>query len=206
MKTAILYTMIAAVFICSKSSAQQQQQEKEKHRYAGFGIRLPGIQVSDIDARALPPSRIIASLDPIDYFRIECQYGFSSSKREATEVSANKIELEARTSVFSLGVMGMYPKGNARFIFGFRYGVGNYKEEEWETYPDEKVVESTGKTKTISGVIGGEYLVAKFFSIGCEFAISSVKDEYHPASDSNGPINNKASLTEGNIIFKFYPF
>ena len=205
MKTAILYSVMFVMLVCTRSIAQEQQ-VKEKHRYAGFGIRMPGIQVSDIDALAMPPARLIASVDPIEYFRIECQYGFSSSKRESTDPSADKVVLEGSTSLLNLGAMGMYPKGNARFILGIRYGIGNYKGESWDAYPDEKVVESTGKTKTISGVIGGEYLVAKFFSVGCEFTVSSVKDEYRPASYDNGTINNKTSLTEGNIIFKFYPF
>lgn len=204
-KATILYTMIAALFICNISSAQEQKQETEKHRYAGFGIRLPGIQVSDIESRALPPARFIFSLDPLEYFRLECQYGFVSRSQEASEPSADKVELESSSSVFSFGAMGMYPKGNAKFIFGVRYGIGNYKDESWESYPDEKVVESKGKAKTISGVLGGEYLVAKFFSVGCEFTVSSAKDEYRPAS-GNGQINTKALLTEGNIIFKFYPF
>jgi len=196
--------MIAALFICSNCFAQQQNQETEKHRYTGFGIRLPGIQVSDVEARALPPARIIASLDPIEYFRIEAQYGFTSTKTESSEPSANKADLKASTSLFSLGAMGMYPKGNARFILGVRYGIGNYSEQFWD-YSDG-VAEDKGKTKTISGVIGGEYLVARFFSIGCEFTVSSIKDEYRPAKSTTGPINSKTSMTEGNIILKFYPF
>lgn len=205
MKTT-LYTMIAAMLICSNSFAQQQNQENEKHRYAGFGIRLPGIQVSDVDSRVIPPARVIASLDPIEYFRIEAQYGFNATKTQSDEPSADKIELKGSTSVFSLGAMGMYPKGNARFIFGMRYGIGNYKQESWATYPDKKIVESHGKTKTITGVLGGEYLIAKCFSIGCEFTVSSMKDEYRPAMSDNGPIASKVSLSEGNVILKFYPF
>ena len=142
----------------------------------------------------------------MNFFRIEGQYGFTSSKEESTDPYANKVELEGRSSVFTIGAMGLYPKGNARFIFGVRYGIGNYRQEVWQTYPEEKVIESTGKTKTISGVIGGEYLIAKYFSIGCEFSIASIKDDYTPAGSTNGSFMSKASLTEGNIIFRFYPF
>ena len=206
MKATILYSVIAALFICSSSSAQQLQQENEKHRYAGFGIRLPGLQAGDFESRALPPARLIFSLDPIDFFRIEAQYGFFSSNVEVSDPTADETMLEGKSSVITLGLMGMYLKGKARFILGFRYGIGNYSQEYWESFPDEKVMENTGKVKTLSGVIGGEYLVARFFSIGCEFSISSMKDEYLSASSTNGTVNSKAMLTEGNVVFKFYPF
>jgi hypothetical protein len=205
-KATILYTVIAALFICSNSSAQQQQQESEKHRYAGFGIRLPGLQAGDFESRAFPPARIIFSLDPIEFFRVEAQYGFFSSSVEASDPTADETMLQGKSSVVTLGLMGMYPKGKARFIFGFRYGIGNYSQQYWESYPDEKVMENTGKVKTLSGVIGGEYMVARYFSIGCEFSISSMKDEYSSASSTNGPANSEAMLSEGNVVFKFYPF
>jgi len=205
MKTYILYSAVIALLACNTGFAQQQK-ETEKHRYAGFGIRLPGIQSGDLDQRALPPARIIASLDPIEYCRIEAQYGFRSTKTESQDASNDNVDLHGKSSLFSLGLMGMYPKGNARFILGFRYGIGNYKQESLESYPDEKIVESIGKTKTISGVIGGEYMVAKSFSIGCEFTVSSLKDEYRPASSASGPVMSEVSMTEGNIILKFYPF
>ena len=206
MKTTILYSVIAALFICSSSIAQEQSKENQKHRYTGFGIRLPGVQVGDLQSRVTPPARIIFSLDPLEYFRLEGQYGFISTSQESTDPSAQKVKLDGSSSVFSFGAMGMYPKGNARLIFGIRYGVGNYKQESWESYPDEKIVESTGKTKTFSGVIGGEYLVAKFFSIGCEFSLSSMNDTYHPASTTSGPVESKVAMSEGNIILRFYPF
>lgn len=203
-KTILLCTM---VMISSFGKAQQsQQEENEKHRYLGIGIRFPGLQVSDLEFRAYPPARIIVTLDPIKYFRIEAQYGFFSTTKEASDPSANKVDLHGKSSATSLGLMGMYPSGKARFILGFRYGIGNYSQESWESYPDEKVVESSGKLKTISGVIGGEYMAAKFFSIGCEFTISSLNDEYRPASTTTGPVISKVSMTEGNIILKFYPF
>jgi len=199
--------LCSIVLISSFGRAQEtQQKESEKHRYLGLGIRLPGLQVSDLEARAFPPARLILSLDPIKFFRIEAQYGMISSTRESSDPSADKVSLQGKSSVTSLGLMGMYPSGKGRFIFGFRYGVGNYSDESWQSYPDEKVVESTGKVKTLSGVIGGEFMAARFFSIGCEFSLSSVKDEYTSATSTTGPLNTKATMTEGNIIFKFYPF
>jgi len=197
----ILLCMMVLVSLFSKAQQTVQQEEPFKHRYIGLGVRAPGIQVSDFDYTVYPGSRIILDINSNQYFRIEAQWGMYSKTNETSD--GDKNDLHTKASCYGLGVMGMYPKGRARFIAGLRYGISDYSYEEID-FSTGGVIKNSGKIKALSFLIGGEYFLAKFFSLGAEFSLSSTKDEFSPASSSS--TNQESMMTEGNLIFRFYPF
>ena len=193
-----------------------QKQEKSEHRYLGLGIRT-GLQLSDLIANHVPPNRLVLNIDPSKYFRIEGQYGSYSKKSEVNVQYYDPItgatlsallKPKEKSSFIGGGLMGMYPKGECRFIGGIRYGINNYSYESvnysyYSTAPT--LVKETGKETVISGVIGGEYSLAKYFSVGAEFSILSIKDVNTPPSIySSKKTTNKTMMTEGSLVFRFY--
>lgn len=188
-----------------------------KHRYVGLGIRASGLQVSDLLSNPVPPYRLILNIDPIKYIRIECQYGFYSSKfdQKVTTSTGGTITLvpTQKSTFISGGIMGLYPIGNARFNFGVRYALNKYSDDDvystssWSNPSNPFLVTNTGKRTLISGVIGGEYFFAKFFSVGAEFSFGTIKDVYTMAAVYvSPPTTSKTTMTDGSLIFRFYPF
>ena len=103
----------------------------------------------------------------------------------------------------------MYQKNKTRFITGIRYAINKYSDDDiyYVTYTFPTIATNNGKMTLISGMIGGEYFFAKFVSLGAEFGISTLKDVYEPAAVFNQKsITNKTLMTEGSLIFRFYPF
>ena len=211
-------TIITALFFCCAGfssqlvNAQQQQtqtsQESFPHRYVSLGIRAAGIQVSDLASNAYPTTRLVLASDPNDYFRIEIQYGLYNRKHEVngSQAGSSGVELEDKSSFIGFGIMGMYPKDRGRFIGGLRYSLNNYSDEELEFGAGSSVIKNTGKMKLLTGTIGGEYFLARFFSVGAEFCVSSVTDDYESGEPGSSTLTTKTLLTEGNLIFRFYPF
>jgi hypothetical protein len=214
MKTAIYYTVIICLAALTATAQQQSaptQQESFPHRYLALGVRVAGIQVSDLTARAYPTNRLVLDIDPHQYFRIEGQLGIYSSKSEQEITSfnsgTNTLELHTKSTFLGFGIMGMYPKDRGKFTAGLRYSLDNYSDEDVNSNAQPVVFKNTGKMSMISGVIGGEYFLARFFSIGAEFSVSSVKDKYTPSSAGyNTEETNTTLLTEGSLLLRFYPF
>lgn len=208
--TAILCSFF--YFVTTAAHAQQSSNagDDSKHRYLGLGIRVAGIQVNDLTSTAYPTNKIVLSVDPAKYFRVEGQLGIYSKITEHAFMLPNggsdKEDLHAKSTFIGFGIMGMYPKDKARFIAGIRYGVNKYSDEDFVSSPSVQVLKNNGKMGIISGVIGGEYLLTSFFSLGADFSVSSVKDEYNPAADGSESTTSKALLSEGSLVIKFYPF
>ena len=218
MKTTIIHVLLICMAATGPlmSAAQQQQQQQQQqenfpHRYLSLGIRPPGIQSSDLASRAYPTSRLVLALDPVKYFRLEGQFGVyntTSSREDSQAGGSTTLELHSKSTFAGFGIMGMVPVDHGRFIAGIRYSVNKYSDDEVFDYPSYAVDENTGKMTFFSGMIGGEYFIARFFSIGAEFSVSSVKDVYEPSSLASNPSpeTDKTILTEGNLVFRFYPF
>jgi hypothetical protein len=219
-KTIISSALICLAALSSGLNAQPQQQpqpqsqESFPHRYVSIGIRAAGIQVSDLTARAYPANRLILSLDPLKYVRLEGQYGVFSRTSTATIQqggTSSEVELHDKSRYAGFGIMGMYPKDRGRFFAGLRYGINKYSDESvFSSFssPGNSVDENTGKMTVLSGMIGGEYFLARFFSVGAEFSVASVKDVFEPSSlaSNSEKSTDKTLLTEGNLVFRFYPF
>lgn len=215
MKKTIIHTLaICMLYFIPAITYSQEQQESFPHRYIGLGIRVAGIQVNDLFSNAYPTNRLVLNIDAHKNFRIEGQYGIynKNTEIEATSWGGGKVKLEMhdKSTFLGFGLMGLYPTERARFIGGFRYSTNNYSDDNiyYDTSGYPSVVENEGKITLITGIIGGEYFFAKFFSLGAEFSISSVKDVYKPSSSlsSSDPTTNTTIMTEGTLVFRFYPF
>lgn len=184
-----------------------------KHRYFGLGIRAGGLSLSDLLSSSVPPFRIVANIDPIKYARLEFQYGLYKSTSEVRATgSSGAITLNPiqKSSVISYGVMGLYPVGHARFIVGGRYATNKYSSDNvyypstWPSTP--YLVNDYGTRTIISGVLGGEYFFGKCFSVGAEFSFLSIKDLQVSAAVYNiPPATVKTTMSEGCLMFRFYP-
>jgi len=208
---ATFYFMLVFSGIGQAQQQQQQQEESYPHRYLGLGIRISGIQIGDFTSQAYPTNRLVLDIDAHKYFRLEGQLGIYSKTSEVDVSSgsggSSKLDLHTKSTFIGFGIMGMYPKEHGRFVAGLRYSINNYSDESINYNPGGPTIEkSTGKMNLFSGMIGGEYFLARFFSIGAEFSISSVKDVYDDASPSASSTTDKTLLTESNLILRFYPF
>lgn len=207
MKTKTIIIALLAIVYTIVSFAQTTQTESFPHRKLGLGIRVAGIQIAEIQSNAIPATRMILNIDAHKYFRIEGQLGvYSRTSEELRTSGTTKVTVKQKTEsqYYSIGLMGLYPVERTRFVGGVRYGFNNYSSDEGGY---STPIKNTGKITIFSGVIGGEYFFAKAFSIGAEFAVSATKDDLtvSPSTYSNGG-TYKSILTEGNLIFRFYPF
>ncbi len=185
-----------------------------KHRYFGLGIRAGGLTLVDLLSTSVPPFRIIANIDPVKYVRLEVQYGLYKNTTEqmgTTSTSTITLNPIQKSSILSFGFMGMYPAGNARLIAGLRYGINNYSTDQiyypsgWPQ-PNPYLVTNTGKRTMFSGVLGGEYFFVKYFSVGAEFSILSIKNiETQAGVYNTPPTTSKTLMSEGCLMFRFYP-
>lgn len=203
--------MAVAIFF---SIAGYSQKDSIPHRFIGIGIRTPGLQFNDIVSNATPVNRLLINYDPIKYFRIEVQYGMYDKKTTET-VSGyyapppSTVTLETKSTFIGMGIMGLYSSGKARFVGGIRYSVNNYFAEQAGYYSSSSTVtRNTGTMTLITGMIGGEYFFVKYFSVGAEFSVSSVKDIYTPGANMSSTTNetNNILLSETSIVVRFYPF
>ena len=218
MKKSLTY-LIAIIIITMPvlSYSQEQKPEPSEHRYVGLGIRA-GLQLSDLLASYVPPNRLILNIDAHKYFRIEGQYGLYHNTGEVNvqyynpatgNLSTKTLNPEAKSSFLGGGVMGLFPSGNTRFIGGVRYSINNSSEDEINSWSSTvpTMSKSTDKMTIISGVIGGEYFFVKNFSVGAEFTFSSMKEIYTPPIFyGSTSTTSKTTMTEGAVIFRFYPF
>jgi hypothetical protein len=151
------------------------------------------------------------NIDPIKYARIEFHYGFYRNTREqsfSSYPSYRVIKMTNRSSIAGIGIFGTYPANQVRFILGARYSINNYSEDDirFDMYGTPSVITNKGKIGILSGVLGGEYIFAKKFSIGAEFSLINMTDTYTPAERSIPETTDETVVTESSLVFRFFPF
>lgn len=205
----IISILLAIVFVALSTIAlfAQTQQESFSHRKLGLGIRAAGLQIGDIQSNAYPTTRLTINVDPTKYFRVEGQFGvYNKTSEQSIKSGSTQVNVKQTTksTFYGVGLMGMYPFERTRLVGGLRYGVNNYSSNQEGSSTS---MNNSGKMNMYSGVIGGEYFFAQGFSIGAEFSISSTKDDYSlPNSSYSNGTTYKTTLTESNLVFRFYPF
>src|SRR2546423_1766159 len=132
-KITILLCCIAAVVSANAQSqtpasppAQQQAAAEEfPHRYLAIGVRIAGIQGTDIISRIYPPNRLVINVDPIPNLRFEAQAGIFSQTQSTLSSS---VKTHTKSSIIAGGLMGMYGRNRGRFTAGLRIGYNSYSD------------------------------------------------------------------------------
>lgn len=200
----VLALSILLVLIQSVSMAQATDALPERH--FAMGVRSSLFQSSDLTLANIPPSRFIFQYDVVPEFRAELQIG-GYNREEEMDGASDKLKDNAITGV--LGVHLIKTIEHAKFTTGFRYGWSQVNDEYFN-YAGNGGSKSTDKEsiQIYSLVFGGEYFLAKWFSVGAEFAPVYMVDDFKTKDESTGdtsPTNTASSLaTETNLLFRFY--
>ncbi|HEY4798232.1 MAG TPA: hypothetical protein VII99_04060 [Bacteroidia bacterium] len=204
-----LFVFATSVFCCN---AYAQKKDSCAHRYVGIGIRSAIFSISELQQSIMPPNRVMLSVDPIKYVRVEGQFGmYSNAKDQYVSSSPAPVMLKMKegASISGCGLFGVYPIDKVKFLAGFRYMTSAYSKDnfQYSTYGSvPAIVTDKGKITTISGVIGAEYNFSKWFSAGAEFSLLNMNDDFTPANPTSPKINSKTTITESCLVFRFYPY
>lgn len=209
MKQRLIFSCL--FFSMLSTNAFSQRADSTRHMYFAFGIRANTFLLSDFNMSLMPPARLLVNFDPLQYVRLEFQYGVHKNTYEQLYISYNggitKYQLQAKTTLAGGGLFGMYRADRTNFYAGFRYVAGSYTDENLSySGANPNVETSRGSIKMSSGVLGGEYFLGRRFSIAGEFSITSFTDLYTPG-DGQTPSTTYQDLNcETSVVFRFYPF
>lgn len=211
MKSKLLF-FFAFAFISISSFSMIKDTTKFKH--LSIGIRTGKDLYSELKDPV--PAKLIISVDPIKYFRVDFQYGLYKEKRDylATGYTSSgsyttTLQPEFKATSMAFGGFGMYNFDKTRIYLGYRFGRTKISEDvvyNMSTF--------TGNTPTIgtnnsiinihSMIIGGEYFLAKRFSLGAEFGFNRSKETFTSYQPGSMPMLNTGSYSDGSLILRFY--
>jgi len=162
------------------------------------------------------PAKLIVSIDPVKYFRIDAQYGIYKSKRDYQATGwgssgsyTTTLTPEMKANSISFGGYGMYNFDKTRIYLGYRFGRLKYTEDEvyntsTMTGSAPTIGTNNSITKTHSLIVGGEHFIVKRFSVGAEFGFNKGKETYtgyQPGAVPRVAIN---TYSDASIILRFY--
>jgi len=202
---------ILAVSMCFSGVLLSQTKETIglDYRIIGVGIRSSVFQISEFSNKIIPPNRILLNVDPIKYIRLEGHFGIYSNERQVNyNVFPNGsalFTLRENSSLFGGGIFGVYPRENIKFIAGVRFSRNKYKQDNINSNATGTpyVIADYGEINIIAGILEAEYCFSKWFSIGADYGLVSMKDVFHPW-DSSSPATTTTYITESNFLFRFY--
>jgi hypothetical protein len=204
--------IVCTIIMTSLSLYSQDPEKKEQHSYVGLGIRASVFQISELPNYVMPPNRLLLNIDPIKNLRFEGHFAYFKTSSEIPvsiyPTGTRNMTLTQKSALFGGGVFGLIPVDKVKFIIGMRYSSNHYSDDNilYNSSGTPYVASDEGKINALSGVIGGEYHFAKWFSIGAEFSYMRLKDVLSPASSTTPDLTTKTSITESALIFRFYPY
>lgn len=206
---------IVVLIIClciSRILLSQEQNAEPVHRYIGIGIRSSIFQISELPTKTVPPNKIFLNVDPIKYLRLEGHFGmYENSRQEIFNSYPNgniTVPLKEGSTLLGGGIFGVYPKDNIKFIAGLRLSQNKYKQDNVNSSGGSipYAVADNGEINITAIILGGEYCFNKWFSIGAEFGLLSMKDTFHPWDQNIPSTTATTTVTESSIVFRFYPY
>ncbi|MGZ3866460.1 MAG: hypothetical protein ACXVC6_06010 [Bacteroidia bacterium] len=209
----------SVLFILSTANLfSQETPTEEKRVFFSFGIRANTFLLSDFAMKNLPPARLQLNLDLSKHLRFEVQYGFNKTVADhqiaqtgsSGVISYVNYPTTNSTSLWSTGLFFMKKMDKVNFYFGARYGKAGYSDQQISYFGSGyTVLSNSGKIGMISVALGGEYFLARRFSIAGEFAFVHMKDTYtisNPSSPGMPDAVTINNLSETSLILRFYPF
>jgi hypothetical protein len=202
-------TFRALIFLALAPTALlAQADQSHTSRQIGIGVRTSIFQRSDFDLSDIPPNRILINFDPIDNLRLDVQFGSYTGKDDQGAGSSG-LKANDEHFVYGLGVHYLKKLDQVKFTAGLRYLLGDFKDEF--LYTNNSGLKAIGKnrekTSSVALVFGGEYFLAKWFSVGAEFSLLHTELDGTPDSNSyEDDYTLTSTQTESSILFRFYPF
>lgn len=204
--------LVAALSLFSTAGFSQESESSNSVPLIGIGINLTQFRMVDLwdDYYGAPANKLMITVSPLKYLRIEPEVGFFSHSYEDQVGNGQKFDLKDRLLTFGAGLFGMYQKGNTNMYGGLRFESASIKDEYLEQTgydinwnPIYAVSESESSRTTFSPTIGAEYFLGEHFSIGGEFGIRimSIKSEY-PGSSTTDKSN--MTSTDAALQMRIY--
>lgn len=138
-----------------------------------MGINVKPINFYDafIELMMSPANKIIFTINPTKYFRLEPEFVYNSFNDK------NEEQID-RSFYWGIGGFGMYQVGKTNFYGGLRFGYLTYLND-YEDYSNGEIGTSKTHLMTIGSAFGAEFFLGKHFSIGGEigFKYSIMKDK-----------------------------
>ena len=216
-KTKLMKKTIVLLFLAQFAIAQETASppgQSKAHRYFGIGYKLGMFQTSELN-NFMPVNRLLLSIDPIKFFRIDVQWGISNGTQQTlvqTSSGANTTyNLDSKNSVMQFGAFGVYPADDMLLFFGLRYGITKGMNEYLNSSfgpsgPVYTTEERSLDSKIISPVIGGEYRFGNRFAVGAELGFLMVKQTSNDGNAGSPDLEGKQTLLETCAFFRFFPF
>jgi hypothetical protein len=211
MKNLFLKATLLLSFFTPATAALHAQNEDDVHRYLSVGVRSSVFSISELPVTVVPANRLLLSIDPVKYLRIEGHFAYYANQNQQVlsifPTGTTVLTLKEHSALIGGGIFGIYPVHNIRFSAGVRFSQNNYDLDDINfSSGAPSVVTDKGKIKIVAGVLGGEYLFGKWFSVGAEFNLVNMNDRYDPADNSLPVTTSKTTITESTLVFRFYPF
>ena len=197
----ILFMMVVPTLIWAQNS------ESSSSGKLGLGIRTSIFQLSDFEYSDFPPNKLIINYDPIEHLRVEAQFGMYRSDDNENAGSTGLKPVDQRY-VYALGVHYIHKLDKVKFAAGLRYLISDFSNEFiYYAASGNKIAKEREKSSGVSLVLGGEYFLAKWFSVGAEIAANRTQIDFTPAAETmSDDYTKNITLTESSVIFRFYPF
>ena len=184
-----------------------QNNETSTNNKLGLGVRTSVFQISDFEYSDFPPNRLMINYDPIEHLRIEAQFGMYRSDDNQNAGSTGLRPIDQRYA-YALGLHYIHKVDRIKFAAGLRYLISDFSNEFIDfSAAGNKIAIDREKSSGIGVVLGGEYFLAKWFSVGAEIAVNSSEMKFTPAATSmTDDYTKNITLTESSVLFRFYPF
>lgn len=211
MKSKLLF-VLAFYFISVTGFSLVKDTTKFKHLSIGF--RTGKDLYSELKDPV--PAKLILSIDPVKYFRIDFQYGMYKEKRDyqgtgwgSSGSYTTTLNPEFKANSIAFGGYGMYNFDKTRIYLGYRFGRLKYTEDivynaNTSTGSVPTIGTDNSITKTNSLIIGGEHFIVKRFSLGAEFGLNKAKETYTSYQPGAVPRIATSTYSEASIILRFY--
>jgi hypothetical protein len=188
-----------SVLLTSTVLYGQDSEEKFNVRKFGIGLHIEQFKLTDITTNiySTPPNRIVLTITPFSFIRIEPEIGFNRVKNK------DYMELIDKNFVFGIGGYGMIQRGRTNIYGGIKFDLCKISDEYIETYPFS-VEKATTDRLAIGPVVGSEYFFGNHFSFGGEVGIKMIKLKTENAqySGDNGEMNYLT--TDTGLFIRFY--
>lgn len=166
----------------------------------GVGVRVTNVLVLDAGFFGGAPSTggptLLFPIAVSDGFRIEPEFGFSSSDSD---------EVESTQFTLGLGLLPTFQRGAFTLYTGGRFRYVSSSREF--TVPFGPSAESSTTGFGIAPVVGGEHHFSRWFSLGAEAGLgytSLSAEQDDTFGDEDEDLETSSFSTQGSVFLRFY--
>jgi hypothetical protein len=200
MKKLFFSTFAIASILCVNTNlfGQSAEEQISEMKVFGMGMHIEQFKLNDLVMDiAAPSNKIVFTVTPTNYFRIEPEIGFNYFNDKDSELEDKSISL-------GLGGVGMYQRGKTNIYGGFRFEYSKFSNEYKGSFSGDVETEETNRI-AIGPAIGAEFFFGQHFSIGGEIGIkymnfNTTNSQYPDGEDSK----QDCITTDTGLLCRFY--